>query len=63
MNNQEISAHTINRTLFQSILRGENMSKKKHSVDVENDQHKQSGSESSEHCHDSKSDSSMKDCD
>ncbi len=39
------------------------MSKKKHVVDVENDQHKQSESESSEHCHDSKSGNTTSDCD
>lgn len=38
------------------------MSKKKHSVDVDNDQHKQSG-DSSEHCHDSKSGNTTSDCD
>ncbi len=39
------------------------MSKKKHTVDVENDQHKQSDSHSSDESHDSKSGSTMTDCD
>ena len=39
------------------------MSKKKHTVDVENDQQKQSDSHSSESSHDSKSGNTMTDCD
>lgn len=38
------------------------MSKKKHSIDIENDQHKQSSTHSSESDHESKSGNTMSDC-